>query len=350
LKNAIKQCEENEIDIIVLLDQTHSDLINAVEVSQFALFCTPVINLFPKRMDRIHVNQKASEFHVVPDRTRPMDYEICQITEVTGIIERENRDEERSFLPFYHFSDTQDYNNHLAFYALHRQQRVLSSKQKRQGPRSSYIGSEVFISLVDANEAPYSQDLKQLAIKAMCSNRDLPLQMPVGIGNTDFSMPKGAPVLSVRCVAGPTKPRPSNATANTAWHLISHLSLNYLTLIDTNQQEGAAALRNLLKLYADYSDASVAKQIEGVLSISSKSIVRRISSEGPIVFGRGLEITLRLEEAAFEGSGLFLLGAVMEQFLSRYVSINSFTETVITSIDRGEIIRWPAKIGTRETI
>jgi len=279
-----------------------------------------------------------------------MDYEVCQITEVTGITSDENKDEEQNFLPFYHFNDTRDYSSQLSYYALNRQQRVMSSKQKRQGPRSSYIGNEVFISLVDANEAPYSEDLRQLGIKALCSNRDLPLQMPVGGGKSDFSMQKGAPVLNIRCLAGPTKPRPSNAKGGTAWHLISHLSLNYLTLVDNNEKEGAAALRSLLKLYGEYSDASIAKQVDGLLSVTSKSIVRRINTEGPIVFGRGLEITLDFEEAAFEGSGVFLLGAVMEQFLSRYVSINSFTETVITSTDRGEIIRWPARIGTRETV
>ncbi len=350
LKQAIKDCDTDEVDIIIMLNRSNVKLINAVEVSQFALFCTPAINLFPKRVDRVHVNQKLSEFHVVPDRSRPMDYEVCQITEVTGISSDESKDEEKSFLPFYHFNDTRDYSTQLAYYALHRQQRLLSSKQKRQGPRSSYIGNEVFISLVDANEAPYSQDLRQLGIKTLCSNRDLPLQMPIGGGKTDFSMQKGAPVLSIRSIAGPTKPRPSNANAGTAWHLISHLSLNYLTLVDSNEKEGAAALRSLLKLYGEYSDASIAKQIDGLLSVASRSIVRRINAEGPIVFGRGLEITLNFEEAAFEGSGVFLLGAVMEQFLARYVSINSFTETVITSTDRGEIIRWPARIGKRETI
>ncbi len=350
LKQAIKDCDTDEVDIIIMLNRSNVKLINAVEVSQFALFCTPAINLFPKRVDRVHVNQKLSEFHVVPDRSRPMDYEVCQITEVTGISSDESKDEEKSFLPFYHFNDTRDYSIQLAYYALHRQQRLLSSKQKRQGPRSSYIGNEVFISLVDANEAPYSQDLRQLGIKTLCSNRDLPLQMPIGGGKTDFSMQKGAPVLSIRSIAGPTKPRPSNANAGTAWHLISHLSLNYLTLVDSNEKEGAAALRSLLKLYGEYSDASIAKQIDGLLSVTSRSIVRRINAEGPIVFGRGLEITLNFEEAAFEGSGVFLLGAVMEQFLARYVSINSFTETVITSTDRGEIIRWPARIGKRETI
>ena len=109
-------------------------------------------------------------------------------------------------------------------------------------------------------------------------------------------------------------------------------------------------MRNLLKLYSEYNDASITKQVEGLLSIRSNAIVRRINTAGPIVFGRGLEITVDLEESSFEGTGVFLLGAVLEQFLARYVSINSFTETVVRSTDRGEIIRWPARTGRRAII
>ena len=46
----------------------------------------------------------------------------------------------------------------------------------------------------------------------------------------------------------------------------------------------------------------------------------------------------------------FLLGAVLEQFFAKYVSINSYTETVVKTIGRGEIIRWPARIGRRQTL
>jgi type VI secretion system protein ImpG len=105
-----------------------------------------------------------------------------------------------------------------------------------------------------------------------------------------------------------------------------------------------------LTLYADYSEPNIQKQIEGVVSISSRPIVRRIETPGPITFGRGLELTISCDESAFEGSGVTLLGAVLEQFFGRYVGINSFTETVIKSTDRGEIMRWPARIGKRLTI
>jgi type VI secretion system protein ImpG len=59
---------------------------------------------------------------------------------------------------------------------------------------------------------------------------------------------------------------------------------------------------------------------------------------------------LTVDEAAFEGSGVFLLGMVLEQFFVHYVSLNSFTETVLTSSDRGEIMRWPTRLGQRHQI
>jgi type VI secretion system protein ImpG len=176
------------------------------------------------------------------------------------------------------------------------------------------------------------------------------LQLPIGIGKTDFTIQTGAPVELIRCLSGPTKPRSSNAHKDTAWKLINHLSLNYLSIINNDEKEGAEALRSLLSLYGDNSEASFRKQIEGILSIQSKPIVRRINTSGPIVFGRGLEITLTVDEAAFEGSGVFLLGMVLEQFFVHYVSLNSFTETVLTSSDRGEIMRWPTRLGQRHQI
>jgi type VI secretion system protein ImpG len=71
---------------------------------------------------------------------------------------------------------------------------------------------------------------------------------------------------------------------------------------------------------------------------------------GPITFARGLQIDVEFEETYFEGSGCFVLGAVLERFFAKYVSINSFTETVIHTRERGEIMRWPTRIGTRHTL
>ena len=175
--------------------------------------------------------------------------------------------------------------------------------------------------------------------------------MPVGKGRTDFTVESGAPVKAVRAVAGPTAPQPSSAGGNqVAWQLINHLSLNYLSLVDIDGREGAAALRQMLALYADAGEASVRRQIEGVRSIASRPITRRLPGPGPMSFGRGLEIMLTCEERAFEGTGVFLLGAVLERFFARFVSVNSFTETILHTLERGEVMRWPARAGVRHSL
>jgi type VI secretion system protein ImpG len=329
----------------VALDRADSTLQGAVEPSQFELFCTPAVNLFPKRADRIHLDTRQHEYHVVLDRTRPMDFEVYSVTAVVGHGTR--ADQEQPFRPLYSLEDPGLARQERAYYSVHRQRRLFSEQQRRKGPRSSYLGSEVFVALVDADEAPYRSDLRQLSVRTLCTNRDLPLQMPVGRGKTDFTLETGAPVSAVRVVAGPTAPRPSWAEGDPTWRLISHLSLNYLSLVDTDPQQGAAALRELLALYSDVADAASRRQLEGVQAIASRPITRRLPGPGPIAFGRGLEINLTCEESAFEGTGIFLLGSVLERFFARYVSINSFTETVLTSGTRGEVMRWPARPGQR---
>jgi len=174
--------------------------------------------------------------------------------------------------------------------------------------------------------------------------------MGVGRGKTDFNLDIASPVEAVRCVVGPTPPRPSIAEGETCWRIINHLSLNYLSLVEGTDQKGSAAIRDLFRLYCDARNIQSKKQVEGLLAVNSRPVTRRISDRGNLAFVRGLEITLEFDESAFEGTGVFLLGSVMNIFLSKYVSINSFTETVIKTRERGEIMRWPADLGTRHTL
>ena len=174
--------------------------------------------------------------------------------------------------------------------------------------------------------------------------------MAVGVGRTDFTMEMSVPVVSVRCLNGPTIPRPSLAAGRFSWRIISHLALNYLSLMDTRNGDAATALRDILRLYTEPEDRQSARQIEGLVKIACRPIVRRVRAPGPITFARGLEITVTFEDDAFEGIGAFILGAVLEQFFAKYVSLNSFTETVITTQQHGEIMRWPAQLGKRQIL
>lgn len=360
VSRAFAKCKETQADIILVLNDESVELEGAVSAENFLTNCVPAINLFPKRADRIFVQDRANEFQVIGDRTKPLDFEVYRVSGVTGY--SIDGGTPRTFKPFYAASDDSagEGAQAAAYYSVARMPRATTEKERLQGPRSSYAGSEVYLSLVDASCAPYSPDIRQLAVETMCTNRDLPLQMPVGKGKTDFTLQVAAPVTSVRVVAGPTAPRPSHAEGETAWRLVSHLALNYLSLSDedvdgdgmvrSGERHGAAALRELLKLYGDVGDPVIRKQIEGVRHVVTEPITRRVPTPGVVAFARGLEVTVTFDEQLFEGTGAFVLGAVLDQFFARYVSTNSFTETVVRTADRGEIMRWKATPGHRPTL
>jgi type VI secretion system protein ImpG len=342
----VKLCKGNQLDLVIALKDVETRLEGRLDASYFELFSTPVLNLFSKHLDRIDLSNRFSEFQVVADRNRPLDFEIFEIESVTGYGSEPGQEQE--FRPFYLAKDTD--TSAGAFYTTNRVPRVLTTKEKQFGRRSNYAGTEVYLSVVDASSAPFRPDLRQLGVKALCTNRHLPIQMAVGLGRTDFTMDLSVPVKSIRCLAGPTLPVPSQAESRFSWRLISHLSLNYLSLIDSKTEGGATGLREMLKLYSQAGDRQTARQIEGVLSVQSRPVLRRVKAPGPITFARGLEITITFDEAALEGIGVFIIGAVLEQFLAKYVSLNSFTETVIKTQQRGEIMRWPAQMGKRQIL
>ncbi|MEM9048510.1 MAG: type VI secretion system baseplate subunit TssF [Pseudomonadota bacterium] len=350
LRPLLGRAEGGEVDLYILLSQSTPELRATLAPGSFSLFAAPAINLFAKRCDRVHVDGKRTEYEVFADRTATFDYEIHSLTRVVGVSSEE--DDDTVFKPFFSADDfTPAGESHEAYFAVSRRMRQRSERQRLRGTRTNYLGSDVFVSLVDRDQAPFRGALDQLSVSALVTNRDLPMVMPLGSGETDFELPEGAPVLAVRALAGPTRPRPSLVTSgDSGWRLISHLSLNYLSIAETGAGDPAAAMRELLGLYRTPGDQAMAKQIEGIVSVATRPIVRRMADQVLSTAVRGLELSVGFDESYYEGSSVYLLGSVLRSFFARYVTLNSFTETVIHSHDRGEIARWPATSGLRQVI
>ena len=359
LAPAVSRADAQALEVVILLGRGDPALESIVDASNLSLFCTPAVNLFPKRADRIHVSDAAYEYHVVPDRTRPLDFEVYDVTGVVG--HGIGAQSERTFLPLYSTSGAGRREEASAYFTTRREPRLVSAAQKRRGGRSGYVGTEVFLSLVDAQEAPFRGDLRQVSVQTLCTNRDLVLQLAKGIGPGDLTLDLAAPVSAVRVVGGPSRPGAPLVDGAMAWRAISHLALNYLSLVNASPEEGATALREMLNLYAASADAAARKQIDGVRAVSVTPVVRRLPPAPPrgrstraaastLAFGRGLEITVEIDELAFEGGSACLLGAVLDRYFARYVSINSFTETVLRSQARGDINRWMPQWGVRPTL
>ncbi|CAA0096886.1 Uncharacterised protein [BD1-7 clade bacterium] len=340
--------DTTEVDILITLDRSISDLTSAIVTENFVLNCVPAINLFSKRSERVRLEAGQHRYHVSADRTRPLDYEIYRLEAVQGFSGSSEPDQ--TFLPFYGNHDHASNNIRASFYTAVRKPREMSSLQQKNGPRSSYLGSEMFLSIVDGRNAPYSTDLKQLGLDFLCTNRDLPLLMPVGYGHTDFTLESGAPVDSIHIVTGPSKPLPAKSPSETSWQFLNHLSLNYLSLNNQEHHHDAVAIREMLRLYADMQDARIEKQVEAVRKIKCNPVVRQMPVKGAVAYGRGIGVALECDEAGFEGRGIFLFGAVMERFFAKYASINSFCEFTLKSTKRGEVNIWAARCGNQQIL
>jgi type VI secretion system protein ImpG len=340
LARRLAAVDSNEVEIALFFSRGDAALESLVDAGSLALFCTPAINLYAKRLDRIQLGNGAWEHHVVPDRTRPMDYEVHSIEDVVGYGSGQRA--ETHFRPLYEtFHDTPADSG--AYFTLRREPRVLSSRQRRDGARSSYVGQEVYLSIVDAAHAPYRDDLRQLSINARVTNRDLPTLLP-GTA-TAWTLDAAGPAGRVETLRGPTRPHQRIAVGDVGWSMVSLLTLNYLSLAGEDPGRAAAALRSLLALHGPEQDAAWTKQIEAIRAVDARAVVRRLPFAGPLAFGSGVEAALLVDELGFQGGSAFLLGSVLERLFARHASVNTFCQTVLRTLTRGDVMRWPARVG-----
>ncbi len=343
LSAGLKNNHTSEAELIVLLDRLPQELIGHVDPSKFLLFCTPVINLFPKIVDRIEVNRALNAFHVVPDRSRPLDFEVFSVNKVLG--QQAEKNEEVVFNPLYQTRHC-DSGNFGRYFSIQREARIREDGRRKYDTRTPYLGTEVFVSLVDQQEAPYADRIRYLTVEAMVTNRDLPRLIAKSDGY-DLSMPDAVPILGASFICQPSAPRAPFALGESAWRLIRQLSFNYLPLSDMEHNSGGESLRNMLRLFLNGSDHQSNAQVDSLIGCRTEPVTRRLPGEGLLVYGRGIRCMLTVDEQGFSGISPYLFGLIMENYLSRHASINVFTETELHSMQRGKVAGWPGRPGKR---
>jgi type VI secretion system protein ImpG len=332
-----------EAEIVVLLGKPPGALGPLVDAGQFALFSTPVVNLFERRTDRIELDEAQPEFHLVPDRSRPLDFEVYTVQRISG--HQMQTTAALEFRPLYQTLN-EDEGNHGRYFSVRREQRLVSNTARKYGTRTPYIGTEVFLSLVDQHEAPYPESLRYLSVKALLTNRDLPCLVPRN-GHADLAVSDSVPVSAVGLIRPPSTPKAPFAQREIAWRLIRQLGFNHLPLAGLPHREGAQALRDMLRLFVTSDNGVLGRQIDSIVGSRIEPVTRRLPGAGPLIYGRGVQCTLSVDEEGFSGTSPYLLGLVLEHYLARHVSINVFTQTVLESMQRGTVAKWPVRMGGR---
>lgn len=347
-QDSLARCAGGAIELIIALDEAELDLEKHVRDGSFELYCAPAINLFTKLFNQVIEPDRFSEFHLVPDANRTDDFEIYSIEAVEGF--SDSRPYGLQFQPF--FKTQQLSRDGNAFFNLDRRPRLSSKMANLRGEsfEAPYGGSEAFISLVDPEQTPFNGDINQLAVTARLTNRYLPVilaESPVRWLLT------GGVKAEVILRTGPSLPQYREVDGPYSWRLLNLLAVNYLALTGS-REDGAAALRETLSLYAGKGNAWAEKQIDALKNIQCATIARPLYTVGRdeddrrlVAIIRGIEVALIFEDSAFLEMSVISLGSVLEEFFARYAAINSFTETVMKTADGRERMRWPARTGLK---
>jgi type VI secretion system protein ImpG len=303
-----------------------------VSAKTFQTACAPAVNLFQQTAEPILLTQRRFDYPIVPDIRRPNATEIFSVDEVVSV--RPDSQEPVRFEPFYSFRHGHSGGRGQVFWMASR----------RASGRRDDDGTEMFLSLVDLEQRPVAPDVDSLTVRLTCTNRDLPSRLPFGMESGDFELESGAPVDSIMALRKPTPALRPPTGKSSLWRLISHLSLNYLSLVS----EGREAFQEILKLYNFTNSSYSVKQIEGITDLKSRPQFARIISENGITFARGTRVEMELDEENFVGGGAYLFASVIEHFLGLYVTLASFSQLSASTRQRKEVLKlWPPRAGSR---
>jgi len=344
------------IDIVLAFDESVARLAAAVREEFFALYAAPAVNLFEKTIDRIPIKSNQHEYQVVPDRTRSLDFEPNRIVNVFAHIP--GQPQKIAVEPLYTAAAGRSASG--LCYTMRRLPRRRTAEERKYGQKSDYTGTDMFLSLGERSDADEVERVAELSATALCTNRHLTEHLPVGQGGADFRFLDDVQ-LDVRCVVDPTRPlepvltsmlgkSDAASTADVAWRIVNMLSLNHLGLVRRAGGESAKALKEILGLFADMSDSATERKIRGIRSVDAAPVVRRIQQRNGVGAARGTLITVTIDDKSYEGSGAFLMGAILDRFFSEYVGVNHFTQVVIRTTERGQIMRWPPRLGSRSDL
>jgi type VI secretion system protein ImpG len=289
------------------------------------LYCTPIVNIFSNQSDPIRLDRTKTEYRLRPAGRHPLHYEVYSIDRVSGY--RTGTARELRFHPFYSFAH---------------------SLLERQGPyylprlQSSVVDERIdtYLSFIDSQGEDAHPDVETISVELTCTNRRLPEGLRLGdINAATESSPTFAAYKNI------TVPRPSIAPplhGDLHWRLISHMSLNYLSLISVEGLRGILELYNFQVIRDQRAARANVLRMEGIQSVAAEP--RDFMVRGAPV--RGNHVTIEMLEDHFASEGdLYLFGGILDEFIGLYATLNSFTQLTIKGMQRGEVYTWPCRTG-----
>jgi type VI secretion system protein ImpG len=297
-----------------------------VSAANVMLHCTPAANLFKQDADPIRLNLERVEYKVRPTGRNPDHYEIYSFEKVSAPVKGTGKT--RDYLPLFRFSRMP---GEKAGYYRHRRAISLNGE-----------GSDVFISPLQGGSQEDPAAVDTLSLELTCTNRQLPSQLKTGdVSVATSSSPNYA---KFHNISRPLPSVPPPLTGDLHWKLISHMAVNYMSLISADATRAILGLYHFRARVDRQAEQALKLLQEGIKKVSSAPVTRMLQGS-PV---RGVSMDLECEEDNFGGEGeMYFFGTIFNEFLAQYVSLNSFCRLSIKGLKHGELHTWPMRIGER---
>lgn len=314
------------------LDSPVSRVLESMSAGNILLGCSPVVNLFAQHGEPIRITHRTASYPVVADARRAFAFEVHSIDSVKRVRQTPQGEKITEFRPFYSLYHGETPDKTGQYWLAHRDEQV-----ERHSP-----GYETELSFVDLDFNPVQPQTDVISLELTCTNRDLPNHLAYGVQGGDLTMEGGGAARSIALLRKPSRPLRFERGRGVQWRLISHLSLNHLSLT----QSGLPALKEMLRLYDLARSAVSGRQIEGIVGLEHRATTAWMPGRHFTSVVRGVEIRLTIDEQNFVGTGIAVFAKVLDRFFGLYVHANSFTQLVLLSSQSGEVlIQCPPRSG-----
>jgi type VI secretion system protein ImpG len=299
-----------------------------VTKDNFRLHCTPIVNLFAHTADPIRLEHERVEYRLRPGSVDAAHYEIYSVEKVVGW--EPGRTQPREYLSFYDFKHDLGGDQEPIFH------------QTRLRPSVSSSGTEVFITFVSEQEKNVLPPAETVSVDLMCTNRNLAEQLRIkDVSEATADSPEYATFGNITRVTASIRP-PLDEGLH--WRLLSHLALNYLSLVDVTALRSILQLYNFQALYDRQAARSNQLRLDAIQSVRSRPMDWLLKGV-PV---RGTSVELDLVETDFSGEGdLYLFATILNELFALYTSLNSFTRLTVRGVKQGEVYQWPPRLGNQ---
>lgn len=300
------------------------DQMPQVSDANLLLGCTPAVNQFPHEATPLTYDPRRTEFPIIPSGGDPTHYEVVSLDGVFGLVPGDERPRPIPRL----FRGGRAPEAGVVGYVLRRR------------PALSGQGVRLEVALTGR-----LQGVEALSFEVMCSNGRLP--QALAAGDINAVTDRCPPGVRLRNLAKPTVSVPPPIGPQLEWRLVSHLGLNWRTLADIETLRSVVDLYDARALVDHQARQGHRRLIDGLQAIASHPDTA--VSDGALM--RGLRVDLQVKESHFDGEGdAHLFAAVLDEFVSQYAGMNSFSRLCVSGVDGGLEFRFAPRLGRRRLI